>query len=817
MATNNVSASTAKNYKPGDILTKEQLIELVGIENAPKMVALASKHQSSKMTVYLNDAISIDFHNGIISISDARKTKGSEKSTEQIFTWNSEDGLLENGTKSEFSHPALSMLWSNIKQTTPSIENKVEAWAAELSVDKHDFLERFLSRVLSSVSNNQNDQTTVENSESGSVYVLFNPSMPNLVKIGQTKRSPEERAKEISSSTGVPVPFVVAYEASFHDCREAEHYIHQLLEAKGYRISPTREFFELPLKDAIDAVIEARENLTGDNDAVDSNKQTRQSASDNIDKFIDNILDEANLFFKTPADEIFEEAEAYHYGLGDKLRNHKKAFNLYYKSLQLGGLKAYRKLAEMYEVGEGTSKSSEKSFELYSEGAEKGAVECYPPLALIYQKQNDLENAKKCWNRYFANVEDADFLDIFSYLSTHASEYGFNEKYAPIVSRYIVELYNYIFENVQQFSEENQSRDNSGDSLIDGLMVQAKYGKYFDAFKVMEKYFPVDEDNDEEDVMSISEDEDPKEDGEAADTSQADEIREKSPFFPFKNDPPIAFRNGKLVFPHYSVGTLVCSKGSQSARGEIDVSTAGYLKLKIQNDISEFGFLKNCDPDHLITHLDISNSIFFGREQLKLLSSLQSLKHLDISSYSQNAQDDGLGDSDVMLAKLLHSVMAFKGESDIYSSFSSFDYADAALFDTPTERKGYSVLLNNPELKSLAIVNRELDELALKEISQLSGLEYLDIHLDRERGSSFCKDDSFRLLLKLTQLKELNISGYSVLSTQRIIELATKLPNLMKLEIEGCNISDFRIEEVKEMRGNLEIIHETRRRSLYPY
>ena len=35
------------------------------------------------------------------------------------------------------------------------------------------------------------------------VYVLSNPSSPGLLKIGYTKKQPEERAKQISSATGV--------------------------------------------------------------------------------------------------------------------------------------------------------------------------------------------------------------------------------------------------------------------------------------------------------------------------------------------------------------------------------------------------------------------------------------------------------------------------------------------------------------------------------------------------------------------------------------------------------------------------------------
>ena len=40
----------------------------------------------------------------------------------------------------------------------------------------------------------------------GSVYVLTNPAMPNMVKIGKTTRDVELRLADLYS-TGVPLPF----------------------------------------------------------------------------------------------------------------------------------------------------------------------------------------------------------------------------------------------------------------------------------------------------------------------------------------------------------------------------------------------------------------------------------------------------------------------------------------------------------------------------------------------------------------------------------------------------------------------------------
>ena len=48
----------------------------------------------------------------------------------------------------------------------------------------------------------------------GYVYILVNDSMPGLIKIGKTARNSLARAKDLSSSTGVPTPFKVAFELS---------------------------------------------------------------------------------------------------------------------------------------------------------------------------------------------------------------------------------------------------------------------------------------------------------------------------------------------------------------------------------------------------------------------------------------------------------------------------------------------------------------------------------------------------------------------------------------------------------------------------
>lgn len=98
----------------------------------------------------------------------------------------------------------------------------------------------------------------VSNLVAGYIYVLQNDSMPKLLKIGRTSRSPQERVVELSSATGVPTPFSLAFQAYVEDCAYAESYVHGVLERAGYRVASKREFFNVDLNTAIAVIINAQ-------------------------------------------------------------------------------------------------------------------------------------------------------------------------------------------------------------------------------------------------------------------------------------------------------------------------------------------------------------------------------------------------------------------------------------------------------------------------------------------------------------------------------------------------------------------------------
>lgn len=78
------------------------------------------------------------------------------------------------------------------------------------------------------------------------IYVLTNEAMPGLVKIGLTTDTVESRISNLSSNTGVPLPFECHFAAEIPEevnLLKLEKTLHQLFAE--HRINPKREFFKV--------------------------------------------------------------------------------------------------------------------------------------------------------------------------------------------------------------------------------------------------------------------------------------------------------------------------------------------------------------------------------------------------------------------------------------------------------------------------------------------------------------------------------------------------------------------------------------------
>jgi len=76
----------------------------------------------------------------------------------------------------------------------------------------------------------------------------------NHVKIGYTKNSPADRARELSGETGVTEPYRVSYALLCHEALAVEQTTHRRLTQQ--RVNPNREFFTISVQQAV-VVIES--------------------------------------------------------------------------------------------------------------------------------------------------------------------------------------------------------------------------------------------------------------------------------------------------------------------------------------------------------------------------------------------------------------------------------------------------------------------------------------------------------------------------------------------------------------------------------
>jgi hypothetical protein len=93
------------------------------------------------------------------------------------------------------------------------------------------------------------------------VYVLSNPTQPGIFKIGYTKLTPDERAKQISAATGVALPYEVTWAFRCFNGEQLEGEVHRALEK--YRVNSQREFFQIEFEEAKEIIEKIGKNYVG--------------------------------------------------------------------------------------------------------------------------------------------------------------------------------------------------------------------------------------------------------------------------------------------------------------------------------------------------------------------------------------------------------------------------------------------------------------------------------------------------------------------------------------------------------------------------
>jgi tetratricopeptide (TPR) repeat protein len=217
--------------------------------------------------------------------------------------------------------------------------------------------------------------------EHGYVYVLINPSLGKLVKVGKTTKDPEKRAEELSSATGVPTKFIVAYQEYFSDCAAVEQYMHTILAHKGYRITENREFFEAPLSEVVKIISHIPASIATKEQIVSENDENSLSKNHDNQKLISALQ---------------QKAWDYKMGWSGKFQDYTEALKLFKQAAKLGSADAYHDIARMYEIGYGVNKDINLALKYYEEAVNRGHKDSYSNIAEIYlNKIRHYENAKK--------------------------------------------------------------------------------------------------------------------------------------------------------------------------------------------------------------------------------------------------------------------------------------------------------------------------------------------------------------------------------------------------------------------------------------
>jgi len=83
----------------------------------------------------------------------------------------------------------------------------------------------------------------------GWIYIATNEEIPNLVKVGKTENDPDERAKQLSSPTGVPGETRIVYSAWVDNYHDVERAVLNNLDER--KVTKTGEWIRAEIDDVI--------------------------------------------------------------------------------------------------------------------------------------------------------------------------------------------------------------------------------------------------------------------------------------------------------------------------------------------------------------------------------------------------------------------------------------------------------------------------------------------------------------------------------------------------------------------------------------
>lgn len=160
----------------------------------------------------------------------------------------------------------------------------------------------------------------------GWVYIASNESLPNMVKIGYTDQDPSLRMESLSS-TGLPTPFKLLYEALVDSPYEAEQYLHKAFS--GDRVTRDREFFRVSVRQIVETL---REYLEAESASIHLENWYEEDEFDSKYRCTNSFFQEAVRNFRSYMD---GELKSYRSWL---LKKHRSVQKFEEESLRMMGL-----------------------------------------------------------------------------------------------------------------------------------------------------------------------------------------------------------------------------------------------------------------------------------------------------------------------------------------------------------------------------------------------------------------------------------------------------------------------------------------------
>ena len=99
----------------------------------------------------------------------------------------------------------------------------------------------------------------------GFIYILNNPSLEGMVKIGATTKDPNDKCRELSSNPSIPTPFNIVYYLSSMNPFKVVGIVHTILDE--YRVIKYSDFFNVDVVPTINLIEEIEIMLNKNYDA----------------------------------------------------------------------------------------------------------------------------------------------------------------------------------------------------------------------------------------------------------------------------------------------------------------------------------------------------------------------------------------------------------------------------------------------------------------------------------------------------------------------------------------------------------------------